>query len=209
MAQTDLLIDRLTADLAPVRRLPRPWVRAGLWLAAAAALIGVQVAIQGLRPDLPLRLRDWGFWIDVACSLGGGVAAALAAFHLAQPGRSLWWAAAPAPFLALWIGGLLAESGGRMLFGDGLVFGTSWHCVQVIVQTSVPLVILALWMLKRAFPETPTLAACLGAVAAAFLTSGGLSLYHGLDSGVMVLVWHGGAAAAVTLAGALAGRRFL
>lgn len=41
---TDTLIDRLSRDLKPVKRLAPPYVRAGLWLAAIAVLGAALVA---------------------------------------------------------------------------------------------------------------------------------------------------------------------
>ena len=48
-----------------------------------------------------------------------------------------------------------------------------------------------------------------GGLASAALCSAGLSLFHHLDASVMILLWHGGAMALLTLLGWLLGRPML
>src|SRR5271163_2136350 len=100
------LIERLTADAVPVRRLRRPTWRALGWLAVAALLIGVLTAAEGIRPGLGLLFRDPMFALGRAAALATAVTGALATFQLSVPDRSPRWLILPLPFAALWLGAM-------------------------------------------------------------------------------------------------------
>src|SRR5262249_36445571 len=96
------LIKALAADARPVRRLASPMVRLAKWLAASTAYAAVIVAIMGLRPDLPSRLTDAAFAVELGATLLTSVLAAAAAFCAGCPGRPMWERFAPLPALGLW-----------------------------------------------------------------------------------------------------------
>ncbi len=206
---TEDLIARLSRGLAPVRRLPRPGALALRWLAAAAAALGLVIAVVGLRHDIGARMLLLEERLNLLAALLTGAAAALAAFQLALPDRSAKWALLPAPFALFWVAGLgwgclrdLAEGG---LAGLGL--GTSFECLRFIVLMGVPLAAAMLWMARHAGPVRPRPVATLAGLAAAALSSVALSLVHHLDSAAMVLIWHGLSVALVTLAAGRWGAR--
>jgi len=205
--RTDDLIARLSAGVAPIRRVAPPWRSALAWLAIAAAVIGVGVAYDGLRHDIAIRLMLPDEQLNLIAALLTGIAAAVAAFNLALPDRSPRWALLPLPFAALWLSGLgwgclrdLAEHG-------SLGMGTSFACMRFIIGFGVPLTAAMLWMARHAAPIRPGPVAALGGLAAAAVASVGLSLVHHLDAAAMILVWHGGSVALVTLAAWLWGPR--
>ena len=56
--RTSDLIDALVDWATPVRRLRPPLVRAGIWLALAAAMLALLCAAHGVRSDLAARLQS-------------------------------------------------------------------------------------------------------------------------------------------------------
>jgi hypothetical protein len=196
-AGTDELIGALVEDADPVGRLQPPFLRATLWLLASFYVIGLFVYVHGMRPDLPDLLKSPAYVLPLGMSLVTGVLAAYAAFHVAVPGRSAAWNYVPLVPLAIW-----AETIAFGCFLDwvrwgakGLEVGTSFTCFSFIVAMSVPIVGLLAWMLRPAASHRPVLTIAYGTLAAAGLASTGLSLFHGVDATIMVLVWHGGTGA--------------
>ncbi len=197
---TDDLISRLAAGLAPVRRVAPPWRTALAWLALAALVIAAAVAWSGFRHDIAARVMLPEERLNIAMALATGIAAAFAAFQLALPDRDSRWALLPLPFALAWISGLgwgclrdLAEHGSLRL-------GTSFSCMRFIIGFGVPLTAAMLWMTRHAAPIRPGPVAMLGGLAAAAVASVGLSLVHHLDAAAMVLIWHGGSVLLVMLA---------
>jgi hypothetical protein len=209
--QSEELIDRLAADLRPVRRLPPPGLQAVLWLALAVLLIGLAVAAHGLREDIAERMllpQEVGQFL---ASIATGVAAALAAAMLARPDRPAAWALLPVVPLLLWLGSL-----GWGCFADlvrmgpaAWAMGTSWGCLRFILLMGTPLAAAMLLLLRHAGPVRPLPVLLLGGLASAALCSAGLSLFHHLDAMLMVLVWHGGALAVLVVLGWALGRSLL
>src|SRR5713101_6831293 len=154
---TEWLVERLAADVRPIRRLRPPGIRAGLWLLAVGAAIAAAILIFS---DLHLfwrRAQDPKLVIEMFGTLLTGVAATIAAFHLSLPDRSPAWALLPLPPLALWI----ASSGYScyrhwiVVGPDGWELGESTHCFRFILGVSLPLAASLLVMLRRASPLAP------------------------------------------------------
>ena len=97
------LISDLADDLAPVRRLKPPGVRALTWLAVVAAT-GIVLAAFADLSALVHRLggaRD--MWLSVIGSTFTAILAAIAAFQLSLPDARRTWALLPLPAALLWI----------------------------------------------------------------------------------------------------------
>jgi hypothetical protein len=209
--RTEELIGRLAGDLTPVRPMAPPGRQAAGWLAAAAAAIGITVALEGFRQDLAHRIalpHEVALWL---ASVAVGVTSAFAAAMLARPDRPWRWALLPVVPLVAWLGSLgwgcaadLARLGLRALEP-----GASWGCLGYIVLLGTPLTAALLVLLRHAGPVRPTPVLALSGLAAAALCSAGLSLFHHLDATLEVLIWHGGAIALVVLLGRLLGRPLL
>lgn len=90
MDDTNLLIERLSHETKPVRRLPSLPLRLTIWLALSIVLIlGVSV-FHGLRPDLG-EMATQPHWVgQQALTLGTALAAALSAQSLGIPGNGRW-----------------------------------------------------------------------------------------------------------------------
>jgi hypothetical protein len=209
--ESEQLIDRLATGLRPVRRMPPPGLQALLWCALAVLVIGLAVAMEGLRHDLAERMAMPQEVAQFLASIATGLAAALAAAMLARPDRSLAWALLPVAPLVLWLGGLgwgcFADLG--RMGPEAWRMGTSWGCLKFILLLGTPLTAALFLLLRHAGPVRPLPVLLLGGLASAALCSAGLSLFHHLDAMLMILVWHGGAVAVLVVLGWALGRPLL
>lgn len=206
-APTDALIQRLAQDAGSVRRPPPPLARAILWFVVTLAFIAVMAPWDGLRPDLAVVAGQPLFVAEWVASLLTAASACLAAFHLCLPDRDHRWVYVPVPALLLWIGAALLGLGRDwMICGpDGFAMATSWACVRFILKVSVPSGLLMLWLLRTAGPIRPTVTTLHATLAVAAAASAAQSLFHGLTTSIMVIVWHGGTIAAFLLLARLIG----
>jgi hypothetical protein len=206
--KTDDLIAELSASAAPVKRLAPPMMRAGLWLAAVAALAAGAIAWRSNLPAFAERASDPRLALELFATLATGVAGVIAAFHLSIPGRSRGWALLPAPFALLWI----AVSGwGCVAFWPeqnrrGWALGQSHYCFVFLLAVGLPLGALLFFSLRRASPLQPRLVACVGAVGAAALAAFLLQFFHPFDVTVMDLATHVAALAVLIAVFSLSGR---
>ena len=209
MTPSDKLIAALSEAVAPVERLPPPEVRAGKWLAFAACVVGVLVAMHGVRADLAVRFADPAFAVPWTASVLVGLTAAFAAFQMSVPGSNRAVELLPAAPLAVWLGTLGSGCAAELSDMGTAAFGTSWACFRFIALTGSTLGIAMALMLRKAAPLAPSRTLAMGALAAAALASAGLELFHHLQTSTMVLIWHLGTVGLVTLAALPFGRRAL
>lgn len=205
------LITALGASLTPVRRLPPPWLRAVGWLAVVAATATVLLLHHGAAP----MLQRWATAPDVAWSNAGAVltaiCAAWAACELAVPGRSRAWLLLPLPSALLWMG----ASGWGCLRGwlepaASVVGGPPPHdCLVFIIGFSIPLSALMIWLLRRACPLRPVLAAMLVGLASAAAAASLMAIFHPIDVAATDLLTHALAVGIVIAANAAMGNRLL
>lgn len=205
----DRLIGELAGDLRPLRRLPSPLLRAFGWLAAVAALAvglasfaNLDAVWQRITAAPDLRLAVIGSTLTA-------VFAAIAAFELSLPDTSRIWAALPLPAALLWVG-----SSGFGCLREWVVphahvadLSESRDCLIFIVALSVPLSLLLLAMLRRAFPLYPGLTATIAGLAVAAAAATLLNFFHPYDAAATDLVVHAGAVALVIAANWLLGGR--
>ena len=194
----------IVRDLEPVRPLRSPSVRA-LALAPLAAAIVLAVPLLHLfRPDLRAIgvVRAWGF--SIGQSLAGLIIVA-AALRESVPGRAL---STPALWLAL-AGGLalpvlvywLTAGAVRLPAGFGWTIGVI--CFRTSAAAAVPALVGAAILVARALPLRPGIAGALYGLGCGLIADAGLRLYCEFSSPQHVLLAHGGAIVAVTLAGSL------
>ena len=91
------LIGDLTEDLAPVKALAHPVLRAGSWILGAAAYVAVVVVFLGVRPDLVAQTSNVFFLFEISVMALVFLTAALASCWLCVPdmrGR-VWLASVP------------------------------------------------------------------------------------------------------------------
>jgi hypothetical protein len=204
------LIDTLGAELTPVQRLLPPWQRALGWLAVVAMIAGVLF----MRYGAHTMLHRWDVAPDLGWAACGGVitavTAAVAAFVLAVPGRSLVWAWVPVPSAVLWIGssglGCLRAHIPGMPVMD--LQGAN-HCLIFIISFSIPLSGLLIWLLRRACPLRPVLTAVMVGLASAAASASLLEICHNFDATASDLLMHAVAIAIVVGVNAIMGGRLL
>ncbi len=208
----DALIDRLVADLKPVRRgsvAVRFALGLGLGIAVAAILMLFWL---GVRPDFATAVAAFSYWMKFAFTLAVGVLGFLAVDRLARPGGR-----APKPAIALLlvfaVMALLAviETIGAAPADRGrLLLGASANaCPWLIIALSAPLFVGALWAMRGLAPTRLTLAG-----AAAGLMAGGFgawvyAFHCDENAAAFVAVWYSLGIGVVTLFGALTGRFLL
>ena len=211
MTKTPDLIDTLVQDATPVRRLRPPLVRAGLWLAFAAIVLGLIAIAHGLRPDFSDCMRQPLFVVGMLGALATGISAAVASFQLSLPDSSRLWIILPLPALALWVVtiGYGCLTDWVSIGPDSVRLSEAIRCFATLLMTSVPLSIAMLAMLRYTALLRPLEVSVLGGLAVAAVTAFALSLLHDLDATVMILIWNLGAAALIASLGSLFGRSML
>ena len=208
MRRTSDLIDALVDSATPVRRLRPPLVRAGIWLALAAAVLALLCVAHGVRTDLAARLQQPVFVVGMLGALTTAILAALASFKLGLPESSRRWLLLPLPGLVVWVStmsyGCLTDW--VSMSADGIRMGEAARCFATLLLTSLPLSIGMLVMLRHAAPLRPTAVSAVGGLAIAAMTSFALALLHDLDATIMILIWNLGMAALIVgLASAFGG----
>lgn len=204
---TDQVIARLSADLRPVRRLPSPTVRAAQWL----GVVGVLAACLAIFAKLGAIEHRLGAVPDMwEATLGAALTAvlgAVATFQLSLPDRHPGWASLPLPGLALWIGasGLGCLRGWVIPDMHPATLRDSGDCFTFIVGVSIPLSILTLLMIRRAYPLRPNLTAMTGGLSVAAASAALLTFFHPYDASAIDMLVHTVAVTAVIVANRFVG----
>jgi len=186
------LIERLSAQAIPVRRLRPPLVRAGAWLLVAVLVMVLLALLYGIRPDLAERLRQPSFALALAGTLLTGGLAAVAAFHVSLPDRSHAWLLLPLPPLVLWFStiGYGCLTDWVRIGPAGVDVGATLQCFATLLIASVPSSVVLLVMLRHAARLRPSLVAMTGGLASAGLAAAALMLFHEIDASLLVLLWY-------------------
>ena len=193
-------------DLAAVRPLRSPWVRA-LAVAPVSALTVMFLLIRfGVRADLPfLGLAAWGFssveaavgWALVAMALGEAV-----------PGRQLRLRTIALVFVlagtvvVIWTMETVRVS--PTLPSTGQATLVAWHCFGWSALTGMPALTMTVALVARTFAVRPTLAGMLSGTGVGMLADSGWRLFCGVSEPCHVLGAHGGAILALSATGACA-----
>ena len=207
MTDTRTLIDQLAIRAQPVQPLASPLRRTLLWAVLAAAVIVLVVANYKLQPGALAAAPQQIEWLG---SVLTALLAAYAVFQISVPGRSPSWAWLPLPAMLLWLSGLGWGCGREFLRSGSASFAfqsASWECAQAITLISIPLGLIMLLMVRHAGVVRPTPTAMLAALSAAAMSAAAVQLVHRGESALMVLVWHMGAVAMLSLMCFLFGRR--
>jgi hypothetical protein len=209
--RTSDLIDSLVDSATPVRRLAPPLLRTCIWLALAAFILALLCVAHGVRPDLPMRLRQPIFVFSMVGALATAVLAAFASFKLNLPESPRWWVLLPLPGFAMWVStiGYGCLTDWISMNPNGIQLGEAARCFATLVMTSVPLSIAMAIMLRFAAPLRPTIVSAAAGLAIAAMTSFALSLLHNLDASIMILIWNLGIAALIAGMASALGRPLL
>lgn len=207
---TEYLIRDLTQNLAPVRPLSRPWIRAAIWLAVSAPYIAVLLLITPWH-SIPSGWPDFRFVTEEVSALAVGLGAAVAAFATIVPGHNRRPLALLFLPLAVWLGSIGEECVQSFirLGPQALTLQHNLFCLPfIVVLGAFPAIAMAI-MLRRGAPLTPHLTTALGALAAAGLANSCSRLFHREDVTLMLVVWHVGGVFLLSAVAAAAGRSLL
>jgi hypothetical protein len=195
MSKTEDLINQLSTDLAPVRRLRPPLVRAVMWLIGVGLMAGTAIALLADLGSMAQRVQNPDLALELIGTGLTGVLAIIAAFHLAIPGRSPLWALAPAPALALWllVSGLGCYQDWIVRGDQVFVIGESFECFLFMLGVSLPLAAMVILALRCAKPIAPAPVAALGGLGVAALSALILQFFHPFSVTLVDLVFHLGA----------------
>jgi hypothetical protein len=207
----DALIDSLTGELAPVRRVWSPALRSALWLAmvAAAALViaslsdlAAMAAHLGAAPDM---------WLAVTGSVLTAILGAIAVFHLSMPDRSPRWALLPLPAAALWLGASGMGCLRYLLEPQGHFAGVmeAPDCLMFILGLSLPMSVVMIFALRRAFTLYPARTSAVAGLAIAATAASLLNLFHPYDAASTDIAVHALAIALVIAANRYLGGRLI
>jgi len=190
--KTDELIERLVADVRPVRRLLDPSRRAALWTALALLSATLGVLHFGLRRDAAEMWHNPALVARLVLLASTLWLAVTTSFRLAVPGHELralsrWW-----PLVAL--GALVAVSVAEVV--TGALAGTmgsplrSWMCVRKVAFVGMLPAVLAIILIHRASPMEPRWTALLGVLAAGAAGALTSEIACPIHAPIHILLWH-------------------
>lgn len=190
---TDELIDRLAADLHPVR--PRTLERRIL----AAMALGCAITVVGAYLFLDLTMgRPFGgaygspmFWTKAGYTLAFGLLGLAAAPALARPhGRIVWPFAAAGLLVVLALGlgtmGWMHQGWAR----EELMGRTAMVCPWLITLTGLPVLLSLLLALRSTAPRSPTQAGTAAGLVAAGFGALVYAFYCGETGMMFMAVWY-------------------
>jgi len=198
------LVDRLVADVQPVRPLRSPSERMLSSMTLPAALL-MAVAARSLRPDLTDRLRTPTFALELGLLAASAGVSTWLAFRAAAPDRgvSRWAFSLAGGLVAASVAALFSEGSRSLPVGAGFA-AVGLGCLEMtIALAALPWVILLL-VLRRGAPVAPAAGGALAGAAAFLLANVAMRVVCPIDAHLHVLTWHLlPAGAAAVLSGAL------
>ena len=208
--ETSELIRHLATGAAPVHRLLPPWLRTALWLAISLPYVTAVVVMKPAAIDF-LGKIDARFAVEQTAILATALTAAIAAFASVIPGHHRKIYLLPLLPLAVWLASLGQGCASDWLrFGaDGLQVRPDWECAPAAIFIGIIPAIAMVVMLRRGAPLAPRVSVALGALAVAALGNFGLRIFHIGDVSIMVLVWHFGGLALISVLAGRIGRHVL
>jgi hypothetical protein len=211
MSSTEELVETLSGQLTPVRRLKPPLPCAFGWIAFATGVVAVLVLWQGPRADLQTQLGDSAYLAQVFGAWLTGESATLAAFNVSRPDRPRAWILLPAPFVALWLSGFAYGCLGHWIAvaAGAPVLAASVRCLETILIASLPLSLVLWLMLRRARPLRPSATAWIGGLAVAAFADTAHLLIQAVEASLLVLVINLVPVTTIVLLGGLVGRHRL
>ena len=185
-----MLVERLVADLRPVRRLWPLSFRLALWIALEAGVLFF-IVTHTHRADLAHQIHNTWYLLSVGGFAVSGVFGASLALRAAIPGRE--------PHVAELVFLLVLSVASTLVLLRAPInanlpistfIDTGWPCaLGILMFASLPWLALS-WAVRRGAPLSPGLdGAMIGA--AAFLCSFSLMRVNcPIDDGLHLLVWH-------------------
>jgi hypothetical protein len=209
--ETNELIARLAADNGTVHRLRAPWARGLLWLALALPFAAAVAWSHLTSLDVWQILADPRFLVEQAATFATALTAAIAAFGSVVPAFDRRALLLPLGPLALWLAsvGHGCVQDWLRLGADGLTLRPDWDCLPAAVLIGTIPAVAMVVMLRRGAPLYPRATLALGALAVAAVSNLGMQVFHFRDASFMLLVWHLGGVAVLSLLAGSMGPSFL
>lgn len=208
VAESDIplsLLNRVRADIEPVRPLASPSHRLLALAPLALLLLFGPPLYYGWRENLPL-LPLWTSWGLSAIESLGGIALMALALRQAVPGLAtrtqwIWLALAAAALLFASVTLTTAHVLPTPLEQSSSWSQLAWECVMMESLFVLPSLVLSAWLVGRALPTRPALTGGAYGLAVGLMTDAGLRLFCAIDQLLHVFAAHGG----VILSGAVGG----
>ena len=184
------MIDALSNDVAPVRRLWRPSTRLTLWIAAQVALCIYVFSSNGIRGDIQPQLASPLFASEIPLLILSIVFLAVAAITAAVPGSERWGLARLGLATMLAALALLALHPVDTSLSIDTFVGHGFPCA---VSTAMLSVLPTIWLLVatlRGFPLAPSRAGLIGGAAGFLVGFTMMRFLCILDDPLHVLAWH-------------------
>jgi hypothetical protein len=208
---TDRLVERLVAEMKPVRRLLDPAQRAAVWTAVALVCVLLGVLYFGLRRDFATAWHNVGFLLRAGLLLATMWLAVVTAFRLSVPARgegawTRWW-----PIVAL--GALMSIAAAELV--AGAMFGQAgsplrgWTCVRKVAFVGAVPAAMVLILIHRAAALEPRWTALLGVLAAGAAGALTSELACPIGAPMHIFLWHVMPVALSAGVGAMAGSLLL
>ncbi len=208
--RTDRLIEALVADRATPARPLSLWLAGALALGFLVSLVVFKIEL-GVRADIGPAFATWRFDLKLVLVTMALVLAFALCCTMARPaaGRDASRRLLPLLGLALALVAIELLVTPAASWATRLVGSNARFCLTFIPILSIGPLVVALAVLRRGAPASPTRAgAAAGLLAAA--TGALLYAFHCFDdSPLFVITWYTLAAVPVVLLGALAGHRLL
>lgn len=207
MADHDLLIDQLSASLAPVQR-PRPaGLRALGWMALALPCGFLMTRlIPHYQPDWSAPGMVWPM-VEIALALSIGLTVMVQAFAGSIPGRDTRGLRLPAALALVWLAISLANIAQSP--PHPIRPGAGMYCYTFMMLASAPIMPMVILALRRTRALRPGRVLALAGGGIAFSVAGLLGFCHPGTLHPMDFVMHLAAGLTITGLTTLLGRRFI
>jgi hypothetical protein len=181
-----------------------------MWLAISLPYVAAIVVMKPSAIDF-LEKFDARFALEQTAILATALTAAIAAFASVIPGQNRKIYLLPFVPLAVWLASLGQGCASDWLrFGaEGLKVHPDWECAPAAIFIGIIPAVAMVVMLRRGAPLAPSVSVALGALAVAALGNFALRIFHIGDVSVMVLVWHFGVLALISVLAGRIGRHVL
>lgn len=188
MADVSLLIDRLSAQALPARRLPSPTIRLLRWALLSFAMILLSTTWHDVRNDLSAMVADPIWLIEQGLALTTSLLAGFAAISFSVPGRQNWERLMWIPAATFWM--LVLLQSGHSGADDGeLVSMVHMFCPYCFPVVSIGSAVFLAVDIRKAAPVAPVRMMALLLVAGSSNAVFGERLTHNdLDASILIAI---------------------
>ena len=189
---TDQLIERLVADVRPVRRLLNPAERGALWMAVAAVSVAAGLTYFGIRRDIRTIWFDVGFVTRALLLLATMWLAVVAAFRMAVPGAETrvfarYW---PVAGLGVVLALLTAEVVVTAIVADVGSPLRAVHCIQKVALVGLVPAVASILLVRRGWAAEPRWTLVLGMLASGAAGALTAEVSCPIHAPLHILLWH-------------------